>query len=476
MSEITPQNVVAVLQKALVPHTANANEIRYLYNYYRGIQPILQRVKDVRPEINNKIIENRAAEIVNFKTGYLMREPVQYIAKDENPDSEKINLLNRFVFAEEKVSKDRELADWFHICGTSYRLILPDEPEEEDEAPFEINTLNPLYTFVVYSSKADKKPMLGVSYIKDDSGKKHYYCYTPDMYYEVVDFKIVSSMSHILGGIPIIEYPLNIARLGAFELVIPLLDSINLTASNQLDGLEQFVQALLLFHNVEIDADGIRELRDLGAVKFTDRTETLKGEITYLTSVLNQGETNSLVDRMHQDVLEIVGMPSQGDGNSSDSSNNGAVIFKNGWYSAETMAINTELMFKKSERRFLKIVLNICKITSELDLKPSEIEIKFTRRNYENVQVKSQVLITMLACDKIHPRLAFEYCGLFTDPDTAYKMSAEYAKEQEEKAKDEAIRIANGNSAENSESTQPDGDSSNQVRERSASSDSTEKN
>lgn len=466
IKEITPGNVVDVLKKALVPHTANSNEIRYLYNYYKGIHPILNRTKEVRPEINNKIVENRAAEIVNFKTGYLMREPVQYISKDDNPNSDKINRLNYFVFAEEKVSKDRELADDMHICGTSFRMILPDTPEDADESPFEINTLNPERTFVVYSNDSYKRPVLGVTYIKDDNGIKHYSCYTKDMYYEIVNYEIVSSQAHVLGDIPIIEYPLNLARMGAFECVIDLLEAIEKVDSDREDAIDEFVQCLLLLHNVSLEVDKVKALRDLGAIEYTDRTESMKGEIKYLTSELNQTQTQTLVDYMYQTVLEICGMPSQGDGNSSDSSNNGAVIFKNGWYSAETMAINTEIMFKKSERRFLKLALNICRYLSDLDLKPSDVEIKFTRRNYENIQVKSQVLITMLNCEKIHPKLAFEYCGMFTDPDAAYKMSEQYIKEQELKAKNEILRTAAGNSAEDTRSPEQDGDSSSQNRER----------
>ena len=36
----------------------------------------------------------------------------------------------------------------------------------------------------------------------------------------------------------------------------------------------------------------------------------------------------------------------------------------------------------------------------------------------------------MLNNDKIHPRLAFEHCGMFVDPELAYQMSAEYEKTQ----------------------------------------------
>jgi hypothetical protein len=64
-------------------------------------------------------------------------------------------------------------------------------------------------------------------------------------------------------------------------------------------------------------------------------------------------------------------------------------------------------------------------------LKLSAIEIRFTRRNYENIQEKAQVLTSLLSSDKIHPRLAFEHCGLFVDPELAYTQSVEYAEERE---------------------------------------------
>jgi hypothetical protein len=40
----------------------------------------------------------------------------------------------------------------------------------------------------------------------------------------------------------------------------------------------------------------------------------------------------------------------------------------------------------------------------------------------------------MLQQNKIHPRLAFQHSGLFTDPESAYQLSKEYAEEQEKKA------------------------------------------
>ena len=435
-SEVTIDNVVTILRKALPFHWKNRSEINYLWHYYKGRQPILNRVKLVRPEIANKIVENRADEIVSFKSGYLMGEPLQYVTRG-NAESiaDAINQLNEYVFAEEKPAKDKELADWFHICGTSFRMVLPDEDGEEDDSPFEIYTLDPRNTFVVYHNGLGNKPVLGVKYVIDEKGVITYSCYSKYEYFEIVESKIVKCEPHILGDIPIIEYPLNLARIGAFELVVPLLDAINLTDSNRIDGVEQFIQALLLFHNVDISSDDYKKLREEGAIKFKDIDPQLKAEVAYLTNSLNQGETQTLVDHMYQTVLTICGMPNR-NGGSSTSDTGSAVIMRDGWSDAEARAKNSELMFKKSERRFLKLVLNICRTLVGMDLKVHNIEIRFTRRNYENILQKAQVLDLLLKNGKVHPRLAFEHCGLFVDSDLAYALSAEYVEEQEKKAQE----------------------------------------
>ena len=435
-SEVTIDNVVSILRKALPVHWKNRSEVNYLWHYAKGRQPILNRVKLVRPEINNMIVENRADEIVSFKSGYLMGEPLQYVTRG-NADglADAINQLNEYVFAEEKPAKDLELADWFHICGTSFRMVLPDEQGEEDDSPFEIYTLDPRNTFVIYHNGLGEKPVLGVKYVVDDKGIVTYSCYSKTEYFEIVESRVTKCEPHILGDIPIIEYPLNLARIGAFELVIPLLDAINLVDSNRLDGVEQFIQALMLFHNVDISSEDYKKLREEGAIKFKDIDPQLKAEVSYLINNLNQGETQTLVEHMYQTVLTICGMPNR-NGGYSTSDTGSAVIMRDGWSDAEARAKKSELMFKKSERRFLKLILRICHTLVGMNLKVHNIEIRFTRRNYENILQKAQVLDVMLKNEKIHPRLAFEHCGLFVDSDLAYALSAEYVDEQEKKVQE----------------------------------------
>lgn len=435
VTEITRDNVLEVLRKALITHWSNKADMEYLYAYYKGRQPVLNRQKEVRPEIKNTVVENRANEIVSFKVGYLMGEPIQYVSRSDSKSvADKITTLNGYCLSEDKAAKDKELADWFHICGTAYRMVLPDSvfERESDEAPFEIYTLDPRFAFVVYANSIGEPPVMGVKYIQRSDGAVIYSIYTKDRYFEVENQSIIVREEAQSLGIPIIEYPANNARLGAFEIVLPLLDAINTVDSNRLDGVEQFVQALMLFHNVDISVDDFSKLRDDGAIKFKDIDPQYKAEIKYLTSELNQSQTQTLVDHLYNTVLTICGMPNR-NGGTSTSDTGSAVIMRDGWSAAEARAKDSELMFKLSEKEFLKLVLRICSDLSDLELKLSDVEVRFTRRNYENISQKATVLTTMLSNPKIAPVLAFTHCGMFSDPQLAYRMSMDYAEEREKK-------------------------------------------
>lgn len=321
-------------------------------------------------------------------------------------------------------------------------MVLPDEKagEDPDEAPFEIYTLDPRYAFVVYHNSLGEPPVMGVMSIEREDGTM-YSVYTKDHYYEIKDNdEIVNDEAQVF-GIPIVEYPANTARLGAFEVVLPMLDAINNVDSNRLDGIEQFIQALMLFHNVDISSKDFADLKKDGALKFKDIDATLKGEVKYLIEELNQQQTQTLVDHLYDTVLTICGMPNR-NGGSSTSDTGTAVIYRDGWSSAEARAKDSELIFKKSEKEFLKLVLRICRDLSDLELKISSIEIRFTRRNYENISEKATVLTTMLNNKKIAPQLAFQHCGMFVDPEIAYQVSKQYAEEQEKKELAQLNKIA----------------------------------
>ena len=452
-TEITDSNIISELDKAFGTHNLNRGEIEYLWNYFRGKQPILQREKKVRPEICNRIVENRANEIVSFKVGYLCGEPIQYVGRNGDESvSRGIAELNEMMFSENKATQDKEIVEWQMIGGLAYRLVLPDSRSDEDDSPFELFTLDPRDTFVVYSTEVGNKPMFAVKYRVDSENNRICSIYSANWYWKIVGDKIVESKAHALEMIPIFEYPANNARLGAFEIVLPMLDAINNVASNRMDGVEQFIQAFVKFVNCDIDEEQFKALKDLGAIKVKS-IDGSSADVSIVTQELNQVQTQTLVDYLYQTVLTICGMPNR-NGGSSTSDTGAAVIMRDGWTLAESRAKDSELMFKKSEHEMLKLVLRIIRDTQGLsadiyNLKLKNLSLQFTRRNYENVQSKSQVLVSMLQQNKIHPRLAFTSSGLFTDPESAYQLSKEYSEEQGQKT-------LKNNKASNTEPTEED--------------------
>ena len=412
----------------------NESETRYLNQYYRGDQPIWGKVKSVRPEINNIVVENRANEITAFKTGYLIGEPLQYIGK--NGKSEEIDVLNRYMFLEDKDDKDRELVDDQHISGTGYRMVLPNKQHTVDDAPFSIYTLNPEKTFAVYTTALGNRNVLSGIIIPQETGENIYYCYTDKLYFEIQN-RQVRVKPNVLGMNPIVEYPANTFRLGAFEIVIPILDAMNTIASNRTDSVEQFVQSLMVFKNCDIDSDDYQKLREEGAIKIKS-DNMAPADVEILVQELNQMQTQELVDYMYQTVLDICGMPNR-NGGSSTSDTGSAVIMRDGRQSAEARAKDSEKIFTRSEKQFLRRVLKILREKTNMNLMLGDIDIKFTRRNYENLLGKAQVLTMLLAQAKVHPRLAFTHCGLFTDAESAYLQSMEYYDKNKENAAAEVI-------------------------------------
>lgn len=435
--EITENSLPKILGKALSIHQTNACQIDYLWNYYKGEQPILKREKKIRPEIKNMTVINHAYEIATFNIGYVFGDPIQYVqrgihGKNEGySDINNVSMLNELMMDDDKASKDKELGEWMKVVGTSYRMALP---SESIDTVFETEILDPRLTFVVYDTGFGKKPWLCVTYnIKWNKGFEYYSMsgYTKDMFFKCEEFnssiRKLEVKPHVLGCLPIIEYPSNSARLGCFEPVIGIMNTINLMESNRADGVEQFVQYFMKFVNVDIDDKDFDKFKAKGMIKIKV-PQGMKGDVDIVTVQLDQIQTQTYVDSLYQKMLQIAGVP---DRNASAGGNTGqALIIGQGWSNAEARAKDTELVFKRSEKNFLRLILRILKDTTFVEaelkaLKLYDIDIKFTRNKTDSLLVKAQALLNFLEAG-VHPRIAFQLSGLFNDPEQAYVDSQPY--------------------------------------------------
>lgn len=430
VDEITQDNLASVLEECLAVHAFNAAQIDYLYRYNRGIQPILWRIKQTRPEINNKVVENHAVEISDFTAAYFMGEPVVYVRRGEG-DSSDIELLNNYMMFEDKAAHDMQMVEWMAICGVGYRMALPDKDsiDDEDLAPFEIDILDPRNTFVAYSTGFGHHRMIGVHRVrrKDASGSHRWlYCgYTKTHYFEMWEGgTIVKWEPHTLYDIPIFEYRLNMNMLGSFEPAIPVLNAINEIQSNRVDAIAQYVQSFLKFINCDIEEDTVSNLRKMGAIVLKS-VNGMESDVDIVSQELNQEQTQTIVDYLYERVLNICGLPSSTSGGSSTKDTGNAVFLRDGWAQAESRAQITEKLWRKSERQFLNLILRIMDETRDVDMKLSAVECKFTRRQHDNLQSKCQALTSLLQAG-IAPDVAIATSGLFNDPMDVAAQSEKY--------------------------------------------------
>lgn len=449
-------NVLDALAKIKPYHASNRMDIEYLERYLRGDQPILYRTKQIRGDITNNTVINNALKIYKFWTTYPLAEPIVYVTRnDKSGASSAVQKLNEYMFLAGKTRTDRQLWSDFTTCGVAYRFVYPNSEYEpkSDQAPFWTCAMDPKSTFVVYrkSARKDNRPVFAGSCVKVND-KTVYDIFTRNLHIEIEEDKIKAVYNNPLGEIPIIEYLNDELRMGAFEPVLTIMDSMNELESNRVEAVGQNVQHLTWLNNVNMDDEELDKLnKNQNAFVFTKSVDgQAPADIKTITIDLMQADQQVLANDLNREITLITGMPSIGDGNTADSSNNGSTLVRNGWSNAEARAKDTATLYSDSDRLFVRIALKICSRLANLKLSSANVECKFTRRNYEDIQSKMTVLTTALGCNSIHPKQAYQTCGLFPDPEEAYMQGMQWREkiQAEQMARDEKARAGAGTGGE----------------------------
>ena len=237
---------------------------------------------------------------------------------------------------------------------------------------------------------------------------------------------LVSVEPNIIGEIPIIEYRYNSTNMAAFEPAVCLLDELNNILSNRADGVEQFIQSLLVLTNCQIDDEDADSIKQKGMLMLKSISE-LPAKVELLSEQLDQQQTQTFVEDIFRRVLSICGMPSQATNSATYDTTGAAVMANFGWYQADAFARNTEDLFRASNRRFDKVILKILKQKGLLDISINDFELQFVRNETANVQSKAQAFQTLLAAG-MHPVLAAQKSGISNDPVADMLMSEKYLK------------------------------------------------
>ena len=271
MSEITPQNVITELQKAYIVHLSNRNAIRYLIEYEKGNQPIKDRKKEIRPEINYRVIDNLANEITNFRLSYkwgnaitfAQRADVDLNGNDSKEDDKAVTAFNEMLADEGFASKCVEAFYPMETCGIGY-IMVDIKKDYVGGSLFDIIPLDPMHTFVVYDNTVYHRPLMGVVYTEHENGDVTYTVLTKDARYEVFNMVQMEGESKNVWGfgnrsgelnpmrcVNIVEIQRSYDRMGCFERQISDMDALNVLISDFTNNVAQDTQAIWWMNDAE---------------------------------------------------------------------------------------------------------------------------------------------------------------------------------------------------------------------------------
>ena len=422
--EINQNNVVQVVGECIGTFYYNKPIIKYLWDYVHGDQPILYRQKVVRNDIINKIVENHAYEIVQFKNGQTNGEPIQYISrKEDDATNDAVDKLNDYMVDAHKHARDIASGEWQSATGTSFKAV--QKAVNGSEIPFRIVVPNPLNTFVIYS-RSTNEPLLAVQELKDENLESYKLCFSENMEFKIKNGQLVegSARLHGFGGIPIVEFPNNQQRISDVELVITMLDAINNMQSNRMDAIEQFVQSWIKFVNCEVDEVQFHKMKQEGALVVKSNNKDNKADVEIMTQELNQTQCQVAKEDLWDNTLSILAIPTKQSNTGGDTQ--GAVQLRNGWDFSKTRAKLKDPVVKSCEKRLAIVVLNILRLAGEdLKLSVRDFDVQINHSPQDNMYTKAQTLLLLLQAG-IHPLIAIKTVGLWGDAEKIFLLSKPY--------------------------------------------------
>lgn len=418
---ITADNIVKVVGDCIGNYYYNKTTIEYLWRYYKGDQPILYRLKVQNADITNKIVENHAYEIVQFKVGQTYGEPIQFISrKDDDVINKAVDALNDYLVDANKQEKDIKAGEWQSATGTSFKAVR----FANGEIPFKIVAPTPMNTCVIYN-RSTEEPVIAVQELKDEDGRWYKLCYTDSHSCKIQNGVVSEWKLHAFGSIPIVEFPNNHERISDIELVIGLLDAINNMQSNRMDGIEQFVQYWVKFVNCEIDNKTFEEMKMSHALTVKSNNKDNKADVEIMTQELNQSQCQVAKDDLLDNLQAILAIPNRESQNSGGDTQ-GAVSLRAGWDFSKTRAKQKDPIIKSAEKRLAIIILNILRVTgNDLKISPRDFDVQINHSPLDNLYTKTQALAQMLQSG-INPRIAVATCGLWGDAEKVSLQSQPY--------------------------------------------------
>lgn len=443
VKEINMDNVISVLQNALIEHMSNAAMFDFLQRYEEGNQP-LQRKKTYRADIDVFNCMNLANQITEFKCGFHFGNPITLIQNRDRNNEDAITELNDLFDADNNFAKTQEIGRYCEIGGYGIEYIDYNRQYEEGKAYWTSIPLNPQFAFIVYSGYyADHRKMMGVSY-REINDNKYFTCITENARFEIENLQTIvngkvdedkeiwkhgnrSGELNPIGKIPFVEWLRNNDRMGCFERQVPMMDSLNIMCSDFVNDVDQNTQCIWHGNDIElaVDEEGNEIKPKNGDWLFTYTPRDGKTPFAKPLSVAY--DYNGILNNINTTkatILEASYVPCRND--NSGGSTGIAMSDATGWSGAEMIAAKQQALIEKSKMDEVEIVLAIIKtsldVPADSDLKKltlADVKANVKRQKTYELTSKTNAMCAMLNAG-IYGEDAIKTINLFDDPNEVW--------------------------------------------------------
>ncbi len=373
----------------------NQLDAKWLWDYTRNAQPILERVDTSNgASSNNKIVVNYAAAIARNLSAYTFPKGINYLSRDNSEEYRAfVEKLNNMMSLKSGNTAVQEMKWYQSVCGHAFLYVNYDR-EKRRGVPFIIQNIEPWKAFVVYSEYDIYRPVYGgIEY--DD----RICIFTSNQVYEVNDKgeKTMIPASHTLGAVPIIEVPNNTMRMGDFETAVSLLDGINSVMSDCVNNVQDVVKSYLVLLGVDPDeAEKLDYSR--GSVLALRCPPGTNQSANFIHPSLDGTTVQQLRSSMETALKFVTGIPDRDTDNSASSTGVSEDI-RTGQSDKDAVANEKTIFVEEAQRQLLTIIFNILKADNEIPI-PSgmtaaDIDVDITRANRDNILTKSQAMMNL---------------------------------------------------------------------------------
>lgn len=454
---ISPKLLYEIIQK----HQPNALYNKSLYKRYMGILggvPIFDRQPRYEEEkpINNKVNTDLMGVIVDFKVGYFAGKPISYgyssteeaeeTTGGEQAVDKAAKAVSDFVTRNNMYGVDQSTTKNAAIYGYSGRLFYVDREGNE-----RVRAIHG-YETIILSDTDISEPEYAIRYYRTQDIYK-----TPYWIVEFFDNKNITTYEgellslkqkevkpHFFDYCPLQGIANNDECLGDAEKALAQIDAYDQILSDNVNEVEAFAHAYLIFEGLRIDKETIEQGQQSGAFVFP-ATGTQQGKAYYLTKNINDAFTEHNLQRIEDNIYHTTCTPNLKDETFGTASGE-ALKFK--LHGLETKCGSFQAQVMKAMQYMWKVLASYW-AKKGIKVDPLQCTADFKRNFPQNDLTNAQVAQAEIAAGA--PR-KYAFRHITEDPDWLEEMRKEEQSEIELLYDDEDDK-ANENEQPNKDET-----------------------